>query len=118
MANSDFMYVKSGDAGRVGMAEVDDKHPGGSVMVGDQCRKVGKTPFAMYQLRGGMLVECSGSREKSAADKFAAEAVKSNPRPDATVADEVAEDEAVHDDSPAQGDINTREDKSDGKAGK
>jgi hypothetical protein len=77
---SDFMYVKSGVPGRIGMAEVDDMHPGGSVTVADRCRKVGKTPFAMYQQREGMLVECDGKKETDEANKFAADAVKDNPR--------------------------------------
>jgi hypothetical protein len=91
----EMMYVRSGNPGRIGMAEVDDKHPGGSVTVTARCAKVAKTAFAMYQLQRGELVECTkmSAAAKKEADEAAEQRIKDNPR------EEVYEDEA--DEEPA-----------------
>jgi hypothetical protein len=74
-----FLYVKSAfPDDRVALHEVDDLHPGGSVIVaGKIVAKVADTPFVRLRLRDRWLVEASESKEKSAADKWADERSKS-----------------------------------------
>lgn len=73
-ANNDkYMYVRSttGD-NRVAFHEVDDAHPGGSVIVaGPGVVKVGRTPFALARVRERALAEVKDSGERSKADKAA-----------------------------------------------
>ena len=78
-----FLYVQSAlDGDAVAIHEVDDAHPGGSVIVaGDMVVKVGNTPFVQDRLRAGWLEEVSGDRQ---ADEWAkqreAGSIPSEPR--------------------------------------
>jgi hypothetical protein len=71
----EFFYVRSAlDENRVALHEVDEKHPGGSVLVaGKNPVKVGNTKFVKDRLRDGFLVEVSGDRARKQADKMAAD---------------------------------------------
>lgn len=96
-AESEMMYVRSGNPGRIGMAEVDASHPGGSVTVTSRCAKVGKTAFAMYQLQRGELVECTkmSADAKKEADEAAAQRIKDNPREEVFEEDDEDEEPAA-----------------------
>lgn len=85
-----YMYVESARSdNRVALHEVDEAHPGGSVIVSRNSgpRKVAKTPFAMMRLRENELREVTKSGAKKIAEMHAKRAVEENPEPD-TVPDE------------------------------
>jgi hypothetical protein len=65
-----YLYVRSNlDGDDVALHEVDDKHPGGSVIVaGQNVEKVADTAFVRSRLRDRWLVEVKGSEGKKGAD--------------------------------------------------
>jgi hypothetical protein len=73
-----FLYVRSArDDNRVALHEVDEAHPGGSVLVaGDMVRKVADTSYVRAQIRENQLMEVKDAKSKSSADKWLADREK------------------------------------------